>query len=63
MMDFAVENLKINKFTAKIGDSNHGSLTLFRKLVDSVSLLCKLNSLMSTKLYGTAVGFRGGFSQ
>ncbi|CAN8268515.1 unnamed protein product [Cochlearia groenlandica] len=32
MMAYAVENLEIHKFTAKIGDSNTASLSLFRKL-------------------------------
>ncbi|VVB05499.1 unnamed protein product [Arabis nemorensis] len=32
MMAYAVKNLEIHKFTAKIGDSNTASLSLFRKL-------------------------------
>ncbi|CAA7047178.1 unnamed protein product [Microthlaspi erraticum] len=32
MMAYAVKNLEIHKFTAKIGDSNSASLSLFRKL-------------------------------
>ncbi|XP_024009631.1 N-acetyltransferase 9-like protein isoform X2 [Eutrema salsugineum] len=32
MMAYAIKNLEIHKFTAKIGDSNTASLSLFRKL-------------------------------
>ena len=33
MMGFAVKNLGIHIFRAKIGESNEGSLSLFKKLV------------------------------
>ncbi|CAH2052544.1 unnamed protein product [Thlaspi arvense] len=39
MMAYAVKNLEIHKFTAKIGDSNTASLSLFRKLVQSLCCL------------------------
>lgn len=38
MMAFAVENLGIHKFRAKIGESNEASLNLFKKLVGVTSL-------------------------
>lgn len=38
MMAYAVKNLEIHKFTAKIGDSNTASLSLFRKLVQLITL-------------------------
>lgn len=41
MMAFAVKNLEIKKFRAKIGDSNGASLNMFQKLVSlSLHLSC-----------------------
>ncbi|ANM63273.1 Acyl-CoA N-acyltransferases (NAT) superfamily protein [Arabidopsis thaliana] len=42
MMAYGVKNLEIHKFTAKIGESNTASLSLFRKLVQQLNLLSQM---------------------